>query len=84
MWDKSIGSLKTALACFASVFKSISLFSSGCMLNCEHVITFVPEIIIMKDRIYIYQIYEYIIFFKERTIDRSSMSYEKDLSNGST
>ena len=82
MWDKSIGSLKTALACFASVFKSISLFQVDAC--CEHVITFVPEIIIMKDRIYIYQIYEYIIFFKERTIDRSSMSYEKDLSNAST
>ena len=51
MWDKSIGSLKTALACFASVFKSISLFQVDAC--CEHVITFVPEIIIMKDRIYI-------------------------------
>lgn len=64
MWDKSIGSLKTALACFASVFKSISLFQVDAC--CEHVITFVPEIIIMKDRIYIYQIYEYIIFFLKR------------------
>ena len=44
MCDKSVGSVKCAVACIVSVLKSISFVFSH-EVCCEHVITFVCEII---------------------------------------